>query len=924
MTSKGKSDDKAADATGKPSDTPAAKPASLVPDPAVAADSASATKPAGGKAGDGAGKDARPSPGVAAADETPPRAPSPKPAPAKSAPPPATEPVGPAKAAADAVKTDAPVATKAAASAPVAPAKPEPAPAPAPAKPPAAVAKAATAAAKPEPAPAPALVAADTRPAPATAAPKPATPPAPRPLPPLSMDVLAPAHDVDAILSADHRDPFGFLGMHRVEPGPRLVIRTLQPGATAVSVIDPGTGGTVAELRKVRDEGFFVGSIDDRSAPFAYRFRVETDGLRLEVDDPYRFPPILSEQDAHLLAEGNHFKSYEKLGAHPATIEGIAGVTFAVWAPHASRVAVIGSFNGWDGRRHGMRLRHDCGVWEIFLPGVKADDLYKYEIKSATGQRLADKCDPYAFAVEPSPGSAAVVSDPGRYRWGDGAWMAKRRTLNPREIPISIFGMHLPSWRRKPEEGHRPLTYRELAEFIPSYVKDMGFTHVEFLPVSEFDFEASLGFQPFALYAPTSRWGSPDEFRLLVDRCHQEGIGVILDWVPNHFTDDPHGLRTFDGTHLYEHPDSQRRHHPGGSALVYDYGRREVANYLISNGLYWLDRFHIDALRVGSLATMLYLDYRRNRGEWTPNRFGGHENLEGVDFLRRFNEKAYADQPGVFTVAEDTSAWARVSHPTFLGGLGFGFRWNSVWTRDTLRYLSRNPVHRKYYHDELTAGPGAAFQENFILPLSHDDVAFGKGSLIRRMPGDRWQKFANLRTYYTLMYTHPGKKLMFMGNEFAQDREWNSDISLDWHLLGDDQHLGIQTLVRDLNALYRSSTAMHQLDCEADGFEWIDCNDSDQSVIAFLRKSRDGRGTIIAVCNFTPVIRNHYRVGVPEPGFYRERLNTDAQAYGGGNVGNEGGVMATEEGMHGRPYGVTLRLPPFAAVILEHEGRQTT
>ena len=730
---------------------------------------------------------------------------------------------------------------------------------------------------------------------------------------------LAPDGDVTAVLYADHRDPFAFLGMHALGADGPLVVRAFLPNAGSVTVVDAATGEPVSELERIRDEGFFAGGISG-SEWFAYRLRITTESGTFDIEDPYRFPPVLAEADVRLLAAGGHPKSYEKLGAHLVSMQGVAGVAFAVWAPHAGRVAVIGDFNGWDGRRHGMRLRHECGVWEMFLPGVEAGGLYRFEIKSADGTKLVDKTDPYAFRVEKLPGSASIVCDLDRARWGDAAWMDERKSFEPRGNPIAIYELHLGSWRRRPEEGHRCLTYKELAEDLVGYVKDLGFTHIELMPVGEFDTNDAVGYRPFALYAPTSRWGTPEQFRLLVDRCHQAGIGVIADWVPNHFADDPHGLTTFDGTHLYEHPDPRQRRHPRSNTLAYDYGRREVANFLTANALFWLDKYHLDGLRVPAVETMLYLDYGRARGEWTANRFGGHENLEAIDFLRRLNEQTYARHPGTFTIAEENSLWQRVSHPTPLGGLGFGFRWNTGWVRHTLRYLSRNPVHRKYYHDELLQGPAAAFEENYVLPLSHSEVAFGKGSLLRRMPGDRWQRFANLRACYALMYTHPGKKLLFMGDEFAQEREWNSQISLDWHVLGDPMHVGVQRLVRDLNALYRTTPALHQLDCEPEGFSWIDCNDSDQSVISFLRRGRDGKGLVAVVCNFTPVVRPRYRIGVPEGGFYQERLNSDAEAYGGANIGNEGGIEATTEPMHGRPFSLALKLPPFAAVVLEHKG----
>jgi 1,4-alpha-glucan branching enzyme len=735
------------------------------------------------------------------------------------------------------------------------------------------------------------------------------------------MSILAPDREVSAVLAAEHGDPFSFLGMHTVPPNGPLVVRALQPGVSSVSVIDATTGQNVGTLEKIRAEGLFVGAVASTSGkPFPYKLKLTTEMGERIVDDAYRFPPLLSETDEKRLAEGSDRRTYDRLGAHPTIIDGVAGTAFAVWAPHAARVAVIGAFNGWDGRCHGMRKRHGCGVWEIFVPGVGAGELYKFEIKTSTGVRLTDKTDPYAFHVERGPGIAAIVTDLDGYSWGDAEWLERRRSFDARTQPVSIYEVHLGSWRRSPEEGHRCLTYRELAEQLPQYVADLGFTHVELLPVNEYDHEPSLGYQPLVPFAPTSRWGSPADFAFLVDRCHQAGVGVILDWIPHGFSNNPHGLREFDGSMLFESADPQRRYVPGTSALAYEFGRSEVAAFLLSSAHFWFDRYHLDGLRVPDLPKMLYLDFARGHGEWTPNRFGGHENLEAVDLIRRFNERVYEDFRGIFTVAEDPSAWPRVSHPTFLGGLGFGFRWNAPWVRDILRYMARNAIHRKYYHDELTYGPSTAFQENFVLALSHEEVAFGKGSLLRRMPGDRWQKFANLRAYYGLMFAHPGKKLLFMGNEFAQDREWNSDISLDWHLLADPMHEGMQRLIRDLNILYRTLPAMHQLDCEPSGFAWIDCNDSDQSVISFLRQPRDGKGFCVIVSNFTPVIRENYRVGVPEGGFYAERLNTDAAVYGGTNAGSAGGVTAIPESMHGRPFSLPLRLPPLATVILQQSG----
>ena len=861
---------------------------------------------------------AAPPPANSAISSAPPAA-----KPAAAAPAPAPRAAVPAAAAAPAAATPpkaehAPVPTDlAAAKAPPAtaltakpmPAKAEPVAPPTTATP----AKAEPAAVSERAAPPP------VKPAPAVAKAEPAAPPPPKPVH-VGSDVLAPDGEVNALLAADHRDPFAFLGMHDSWYGGPMLVRAFLPWAKAVTVLDAATGEPVGRLDRLREEGFFAGAIQGRTSWFPYRLRVSIDGGAVDIDDPYRFPPILSDADVHLLAEGSQLRCWELLGAHPRKMESVDGVAFTVWAPHAGRIAVVGDFNDWDGRRHGMRQRHECGVWEMFLPGLQPGRLYKFEVKTAQGDRLPDKSDPLAFALEKQPGSASVICELGRYQWRDGDWMEKRKDLAARERPISIYQMHLGSWRRKPEEGHRWLTYQENADELVGYVSDMGFTHIQLMPVAEYDSEASVGYRPLAPFAPTSRWGTPDQFRLLVDRCHQAGIGVLVDWVPNQFSDDAHGLSLFDGTHLYESSDPQQRRRPGGDGLVYDYGRREVASYLVSNALFWLEEFHLDGLRIAGIDGMLYLDYGRARGEWTPNRYGGHENLDAVEFLRRLNEQVYAQQPGIFTVAQENSAWQRVSHPTFVGGLGFGFRWNSGWIRDVLRYLSRNPVHRKYYHDELLRGPGGAFQENYVLPMSHEEVSIGRGSILRKMPGDRWQRFANLRTFYALLFVHPGKKLMFMGTEFAQEREWNSEISLDWHMLGDFMHLGVQRLIRDLNALYRSTPALYELDCEPEGFEWIDCNDSDQSIISFVRKAKDGRGSVVVAFNFTPVSRPNYRLGVPSDGFWRERLNTDAEAYGGGNVGNGGGLEAIHEPMHGRPFSLALTLPPFAGVVLQHVG----
>jgi 1,4-alpha-glucan branching enzyme len=724
------------------------------------------------------------------------------------------------------------------------------------------------------------------------------------------------AAGVEALVRGDHGDPFGILGPHEAEGG-GLVVRTFQPQAARAWLIDASSGRAAGELSRQHADGLFVGTLPNGNA---YRLRLEVGaGNTVEIEDPYRFPPLLGEMDAYLIAEGNHLRLYEKLGAHPMELEGVAGVAFLVWAPNARRVSVVGDFNGWDGRRHPMRKRVECGVWELFVPGIERGETYKYEIKGAHGELLPLKADPLAFAAERPPRTASVVHGLGDPAWTDEDWLSARAAASARNAPISIYECHLGSWMRIAEEGNRYLTYDELADRLVPYVAEMGFTHLELLPVSEYPFDGSWGYQPIGLYAPTSRHGDPAAFARFVDRCHASGIGLILDWVPGHFPTDPHGLGYFDGTHLYEHADPRLGFHLDWNTLIYNYGRREVANFLLANALFWLKRYHVDGLRVDAVASMLYLDYSRRPGEWIPNRHGGNQNLEAIAFLRRLNELAYGEAEGVMTVAEESTAWPSVSRPTYLGGLGFGYKWNMGWMHDTLGYISEDPVYRKYHHHQLTFGLIYAFSENFVLPLSHDEVVHGKGSLLGKMPGDRWQKFANLRAYLGFMFGHPGKKLLFMGGELAQEREWNHDVGLDWHLLDDAMHRGVQMLVRDLNRLYRELPALHQRDCEADGFEWLELHDNEQSVLVFMRRAADAAPAVVIACNFTPVPRRGYRVGVPYGGYYRERLNTDAEVYGGANIGNGGGVTADDVGSHGRPHSLALTLPPLGTVILEHQ-----
>ena len=720
------------------------------------------------------------------------------------------------------------------------------------------------------------------------------------------MTHLTPVTGVDqaalAIVGGYHSDPFGYLGPH--EQDGRPLVRAYLPGAGRVAVVDES--GRETTLGEIHPAGLFVGSVPTQSRN--YRLRVRFGEHTIELEDPYRFPPVLSEFDLYLLGEGTHLRAYDKLGAHPVTLEGVEGVAFAVFAPNARRVSVVGDFNSWDGRRHPMRVRGK-GFWEIFVPGPRAGDKYKFEILGKDDVLLPLKSDPYAFAAEVRPATASIVFDHAR--------LAARSEVAARPnslgAPISIYEVHLGSWRRKPDEGNRWLTYRELAQELPAYAADLGFTHVELLPVMEHPFDGSWGYQPTGLFAPTSRFGSPADFLALVDACHSAGLGVILDWVPGHFPDDPHGLAWFDGTALYEHANPMQGRHLDWNTLIYNYGRAEVANFLQANALFWLERYRIDGLRVDAVASMLYLDYSRPEGGWIPNRQGGRENLEAIEFLRRFNTEVFGRFPRATTLAEESTAWPMVSRPVDMGGLGFGYKWNMGWMHDTLNYISKEPIYRKHHHGDVVFGLHYAFSENFVLPLSHDEVVHGKGSILGRMPGDDWQRFANIRAYYGFMFGHPGKKLSFMGNEIAQEREWSHDRSLDWHLLDRPRHRGVQALMRDLNRLYRSLPALHELDCESDGFEWIVADDTDQSVFVWLRKGRDPGARCVVAVNFTPEVRHGYRFKVPADGPWREVLNTDAEIYGGSNVGNAGSVQAVRAADR---FELSVTLPPLAAVFL--------
>jgi 1,4-alpha-glucan branching enzyme len=738
-----------------------------------------------------------------------------------------------------------------------------------------------------------------------------------------------PRDEVGRFVRGLHSDPFSVLGPHRI--GEELEIRAFRPDARAVELVLDGDSDRLIAAELIHPEGFFCATIPDATRDVPYRLRVTaSDGSQQLTRDPYQYGPILGEVDLHLFAEGQHWNIYEKFGAHLRTVGDAAGVYFAVWAPNAQRVSVVGDFNNWDGRVNPMRKLVGAGVWELFLPGIKQGAHYKFEILTQTGAVLL-KSDPFAFFNQPGKATASLVYDLERYGWNDAEWMEARQKKNWPQNPISIYEVHIGSWRRKTEDGNRQLTYLELADKLLPYVLEMGFTHIELLPVAEHPFEGSWGYQVTNYYAPTSRFGPPDDLRHFIDRCHQAGIGVIMDWVPAHFPKDAHALAEFDGTHLYEHRDPRQGEQPDWGTLIFNFGRNEVRNFLIGNALFWLDKYHIDGLRVDAVASMLYLDYSRKPGQWIPNVYGGRENLDAIHFLKKFNEICYERFPGIMTIAEESTDWPGVSRPTYLGGLGFGFKWNMGWMHDFLQYMSIDPIYRRYHHGNITFSLLYAFQENFILVLSHDEVVYGKRSLLWKMPGDEWQQFANLRMFLAWMYGHPGKKLLFMGGEFGQRNEWNHDTGLDWQLLKLPRHDGLRRFVQHLNYTYKSEPALWQLDDTYDGFDWIDFHDADNSVVSFLRKSGHGaaatpepgdasRGDIIAfVVNATPVVRYNYRLGVPEAGFYREIINTDAETYGGSNVGNFGGVQSENREWMGREHSIVIHLPPLATVAFKLE-----
>ncbi len=702
-------------------------------------------------------------------------------------------------------------------------------------------------------------------------------------------------------------DAFALLGLHKINDH-KWTIKTFQPQADQVKLTDH-RGNYLGTMVKIIEEGIF--SIDLTDPIKDYRLSIKQDQHHYSLNDPYQYPSLLGELDHYLIGEGKHHRLYEKLGAHIAQVDKTSGVYFSVWAPNAAKVSVIGHFNDWDGRRHCMRKHPSNGVWDIFIPDLCEGTYYKFEIKDAEGHLLPLKADPFARQMEPAPGNASIVHR-SQFQWHDDKWQQIKATHSAHDKPMSVYEVHAGSWRRA--ENNRYLSWNELADSLIPYVKEMGFTHIELLPITEYPFDGSWGYQPIGLFSPTWRHGDPDQFKQFIDQCHLAGIGVIIDWVPAHFPRDDFGLAQFDGTHLYEHQDPRQGAHQDWGTLVFNYGRSEVCNYLIANALFWIEEYHIDALRVDAVASMLYLDYSREDNQWVSNQYGGNENLEAIEFLKRLNIEVH--QIGGITIAEESTAWPGVSKPTYDNGLGFSYKWNMGWMNDSLEYIKEEPIHRSYHQNKLTFSFLYAFDEHFMLPLSHDEVVHGKGSILTRMPGDDWQKFANLRAYYGYMFGHPGRKLLFMGNEFAQGCEWNHAQSLDWHQLDIHWHHGVKSLVRDLNHLYRSESALHEHDSSSECFQWIDCSDHEASVIAFIRKDKQHKRYCIVITHMTPVVRQDYRLGVPSKGHYSEKINTDADAYGGSGVGNLGQVETQDIASHGFEQSVSLTLPPLSTIIL--------
>ncbi|MDQ6950045.1 MAG: 1,4-alpha-glucan branching protein GlgB [Mariprofundales bacterium] len=719
--------------------------------------------------------------------------------------------------------------------------------------------------------------------------------------------------DTYAVIEARSHDPFAVLGRHP-HPDGGVMIRCFHPHINKAWLL--GFGARARVMKRVEGTDLFTCHVAKGDFDTPYHFKFEnSDQHQWEEGDPYRFGTMLGDMDLHLVAEGNHFEKYRLFGAHVRNMDGVDGVGFAVWAPNAQRVSVIGNFNSWDGRTHQMRMRGNSGVWELFIPELTTGEIYKFEIRGKHGD-IQEKADPYAQQMELRPKTACIVHDAHQYSWGDASWMFKRASSSPMQEPISIYEVHLGSWQK---EGGEFLNYRELAHRLVSHCKLLGFTHLELLPVTEHPFDGSWGYQTVGYFSPTSRFGTPDDFRYFIDYCHQQEIGVYLDWVPAHFPKDSFGLAKFDGTPLYEHEDPRLGEHKDWGTLIFNFGRNEVRNFLIASALFWLDKYHLDGLRVDAVASMLYRDYSRNDGEWFPNKYGGRENLEAVEFIKQFNHLVHERFPGVITMAEESTSWPMVSRPTYLGGLGFTMKWNMGWMNDSLSYFANEPIHRSYHHNQMTFSMMYAFTENFILPFSHDEVVHGKGSMPGRMPGDDWQKFANLRALYGWQFTHPGKKLLFMGDEFGQWQEWDETESLAWEQTPHQPHAGMLRLITDLNRLYRERPALHVNDFDGAGFEWMDCNDADNSVLSYLRKDNDGH-QLLVVLNLTPVVREGYRIGVPHTGEYGEIFNSDAEIYGGSNVGNGGQVHSEPIASMGRAQSLELRLPPLSCLILDKVG----
>ncbi|MGB4068984.1 MAG: 1,4-alpha-glucan branching protein GlgB [Nitrospira sp.] len=732
-------------------------------------------------------------------------------------------------------------------------------------------------------------------------------------------DLTVQQDNLDRLITGTHWAPHAVLGPHPtiIDGRPGFAIRAWLPQIKDVEVV---SDSILWRMTRIREEGLYEALLPDTTLAPSYTLRLTRhDGTVAEIHDPYAFPPLLTDFDLHLFTEGTLYKAYNSFGAHIRTVQGVPGVHFVLWAPNATRVSVIGDFNGWNGLCHPMASRGSTGLWELFMPDLPEGTLYKYEIRSREDNVLLRKADPYAVASEVRPRTASVVHDLSSYIWHDGRWMAARSEWDPLTAPLSIYEVHLGSWMRVPEENNRWLTYKELAAKLIPYTRDLGYTHLELMPVTEHPFDGSWGYQATGYFAATSRYGNPDDFMAFVDAAHQAGLGVIMDWAPAHFPDDPHGLAKFDGTHLYDHADPRLGYHPDWHSRIFNYDRVEVRTFLLNSALFWLDKYHIDGLRVDAVASMLYLDYGRQSGEWIPNEFGGKENLGAVSLLKELNVLVHREFPGAVTIAEESTSWPGVSRPTYTGGLGFTFKWNMGWMHDMLTFFQHDPIYRRFHQNQLTFGLLYAFSENFVLALSHDEVVHGKRTLLDKMPGDVWQRFANLRLLYGYMYSHPGKKMLFMGGEFGQWREWNHDTSLDWHLCEDEPHRGLQRLVRDLNRVYREEPALHEIDFDWSGFQWIDFSDADNSVIAYLRKANSTQAAIVCLCNFTPMPRHHYRIGVPESGWYQEIINTDGIAYGGSNMGNGGGVHATNTPSHNFPYSLTITLPPLSILLLKRQ-----